>query len=171
MANDEQSDLAAFDAERDANSDADSGDVSDPAGDGGPGGDTAGSAPVGRVANLDKSERVELGVDLLAHVEAESLSLSEAVDRIETVTTNPALTREILDTAELRGVIEREEGRIRTRRGGTYVRFEQQVVEREGDYECRRCGASLSTGHFVQFQSGELGPFGPSCVRKVLGRE
>ncbi|RLM57634.1 MarR family transcriptional regulator [Halobellus sp. Atlit-31R] len=123
------------------------------------------------VAELSRDERVELGVDLLAHVEAESFSLSAAVDRIETVTTNPALTREILDTAELRGIIERGEGRLRTRRGGTFVRFEQQVIEREGDYRCRRCGASLSTGHFVQFESGELGPFGPSCVRKVLGRE
>ncbi|WP_394348810.1 DUF5830 family protein [Halobellus captivus] len=123
------------------------------------------------VAELDRTGRVELGVDLLAHLEHESLSLSEAVDRIESVTTNPALTREILDTAELRGVIEREDGRLRTRRGGTYVRFEQQVVERTGDYECRRCGASLLTGHFVKFEAGELGPFGPSCVRKVLGRE
>ncbi len=184
MADDEQSDLSTFDAGSDADSGADSdtnrgadggaesGDANDSGDDSpGPAGDTDGSSPVGSVADLDKSERVELGVDLLAHVEAESLSLSEAVDRIETVTTNPALTREILDTAELRGVIERDEGRLRTRRGGTYVRFEQQVVEREGDYECRRCGASLSTGHFVQFQSGELGPFGPSCVRKVLGRE
>ncbi|MGQ4554886.1 DUF5830 family protein [Halobellus sp. GM3] len=123
------------------------------------------------VAELDRSARVELGVDLLAHVEVESLSLSEAVDRIETVTTDPALTREILDTAELRGVIDREGGRLLTRRGGTFVRFDRQVVRREGDYQCRRCGASLSTGHFVRFESGELGPFGPSCVRRVLGRE
>ncbi|WP_336025590.1 DUF5830 family protein [Halobellus salinisoli] len=123
------------------------------------------------VAELDQRERVELGVDLLAHIETESLSLSDAVDRIESVTTNPSLTREILDTAEMRGIIEREEGRLRTRRGGTYVRFEQQVVERDGDFECRRCGASLSTGHFVRFEAGELGPFGPSCVRKILGRE
>jgi len=122
------------------------------------------------LADLDREERVELGVDLLAHLEHESLSLSEAVDRIETITTNPALTREILDTAELRGVIDREEGRIQTRRGGTFVRLEEQVVRREGDYECRRCGAGLGTGHFVRFEAGELGPFGPECVRKVLGR-
>ncbi|WP_188788420.1 DUF5830 family protein [Halobellus salinus] len=111
-----------------------------------------------------------LGVDLLAHLERESLPLPEAVDRIETITTTPALTREILDTAELRGVIDREAGRIRTRRGNTFVRFEEQVVRREGDYECRRCGAGLGTGHFVRFDAGELGPFGPECVRKVLGR-
>lgn len=113
----------------------------------------------------------ELAVDLLAHLEADELPLSAVVDRIETVTTSPALTREILETAESRGVIERTEGRIRTRSGGTFIRFESQVIARDGDYECRRCGASLSTGHFVQFESGELGPFGSSCIRKVVGRE
>jgi hypothetical protein len=71
----------------------------------------------------------------------------------------------------MRGVIERDGARVQTRRGGTFVRFESQVTVREGEFECRRCGAGLSTGHFVQFESGELGPFGSSCVRKVLGRE
>jgi len=118
-----------------------------------------------------REEKRELGLELLAHLEDEELSLAETIDRLEAVTTSPALTREILDDAEKRGLIEREDGRLRTRTGGTYVRFESGVVEREGDYDCRRCGASISTGHFVQFESGELGPFGPSCVRKVLGRE
>lgn len=108
---------------------------------------------------------------LLAHLEHEELPLPEAVDRVETVTTSPSLTREILDAAEKRGVIERDEGRLRVRHGGTHVRFEEQVVTRDGSFECRRCGASISTGHFVRFDAGELGPFGSSCVRKVLGRE
>ena len=116
-------------------------------------------------------DTVELALDLLAHLEHDELSLAEVVDRIETVTTNPSLTREILDEAERRGILERADGRIRVRRGGTFVRFESQVVTREGEFECRRCGASISTGHFVQFDSGELGPFGSSCVRKVTGRE
>lgn len=121
---------------------------------------------------MDERERTkELGLELLAHLEEEELSLAETIDRLEAVTTSPALTREILDAAEKRGLIERDGARLRTRTGGTFVRFESEVVEREGDYDCRRCGASISTGHFVQFESGELGPFGPSCVRKVLGRE
>jgi hypothetical protein len=123
------------------------------------------------VGEMDAGERVELALDLLAHLEADDLPLAAVVDRIETVTTNPSLTREILDTAELRGIIDREGGRIRTRRGGTYVRFEQQVVERDGEFDCRRCGASISTGHFVRFDAGELGPFGSSCIRTVLGRD
>jgi len=113
----------------------------------------------------------ELGVELLGHLEADDLSLSAAIDRIETVTTSPSLTREILDTAEKRGVIDRDDGRIRVRRGGSFVRFESQVVARDGDFECRRCGAGLSTGHFIQFETGELGAFGSDCIKKVVGRE
>lgn len=118
-----------------------------------------------------RQTKLELGVDLLAHLEADELDLAAAIDRLETVTTNPTLTRNILDTADKRGIIDREDGRIRTRCGGTFVRFESQVTVRDGNFECRRCGAGLSTGHFISFESGELGPFGSSCIRKVLGRD
>jgi len=137
-------------------------------------------APAGRINSVavpdgdvpdDERDPVELGVELLAHLEHASLSVAAAMDRIETVTTNPALQREIIDTAAMRGVIERENGVVRPRSGGTYVSFETDVVVREGEFSCARCGASLSTGHFVQFDGGELGPFGSTCVRKVLGRE
>lgn len=123
------------------------------------------------VAALDRTERVELGIDLLAAVGADDIDLAEAVDRVETVTSDPSLTREILDTAERRGVIERDGGRIRTRRGGGVAREAPGVVRREGEFRCRRCGAGLSTGHFLRFESGELGPFGPECVRRVAGRD
>jgi hypothetical protein len=171
-----QSDLSAFEVGSDGDADGECGrdgaESGDRAGTTNPShdGPDAGPAADRPVSEMDREERIELGVDLLAHLEADELPLSAAVDRIETVTTNPTLTREILDTAELRGVIDREEGRILTRRGGTFVRFERQVVRRDGDFSCRRCGAGLSTGHFVRFDSGELGPFGSSCIRKVLGR-
>ncbi|QKG94061.1 MarR family transcriptional regulator [Halorubrum salinarum] len=118
-----------------------------------------------------RDEKLELGVELLAHLEREELDLAAAVDRIETITTSPALTRDILDAAEKRGVIDREGARLRVRTGRTYVEYDSQVVAREGDFECRRCGASISTGHFVELDAGELGPFGSSCIRKVTGRE
>ena len=124
----------------------------------------------GRRATSGITETVEVGVALLAHLEDERLSLAETVDRIETVTTDPAVTREILDTAELRGIINREEGIVRPR-SGAFVSFERDVVRREGEFTCQRCGASLSTGYFVQFDAGEHGPFGPSCIRKITGRE
>jgi len=131
----------------------------------GGGSNAAGTTPAGEAART-----VEVGVALLAHLEDAELSLADAVDRIETVTTDPALTREILDTAELRGVIDREDGLVRPR-SGSFVSFERDIVRREGEFTCRRCGASLSTGHFVQFDAGEHGPFGSSCIRRVTGRE
>lgn len=118
-----------------------------------------------------EGDPVELGVQLLAHLEHEELSVAEAMDRIETVTTNPGLQREILDTAAMRGVIDRADGLVRPRTRGAYVRFDADVVVREGEFDCARCGASISTGHFVQFDGGELGPFGSTCIRKVLGRD
>lgn len=117
-----------------------------------------------------EGDPVEVGVSLLANLEHEELPLAEAMDRIETVTTDPALVREILDTAERRGVIERADGLIRPQRG-TYVRRQRDVVRRDGDFSCRRCGADLTTGHFIRFESGEHGPFGSECIRKVTGRE
>lgn len=122
----------------------------------------------------DSQRRVtkrELGVELIEHLEADELSLSAVIDRLETITTSPSLTREILDTAERRGLIAREDGQIRVRRGGSFVRFERQVVTRDGEFTCRRCGAGLSTGHFISFETGELGPFGSDCIRKVVGRD
>lgn len=121
----------------------------------------------------ETADPVELGVTLLAHCEDAKLSVADAVDRLETITTEPRLTREILETAEQRGVIERDEqaGVVRPTTG-QYVSFESQVVIREGEFTCRRCGTGLSTGHFIRFEDDrELGPFGSSCIRKVTGRE
>jgi hypothetical protein len=115
------------------------------------------------------TDDVELGVELLAHLEGE-VTVKEAIDRIEAITTDPHRTREILDTAEKRGVVERAEAVLRPT-GSAYVSFESDVRRREGAFTCRRCGASISTGHFIAFEAGEHGPFGSSCVRKVTGRD
>ena len=119
----------------------------------------------------DREATIELALELLAHLEQPELELATLVDRIETVTNDPHMTREILDQAETRGIIDRDGAQIRTRRGGTFVRFESQVTVRSGEFTCRRCGASIENGHFIQFDAGELGPFGSSCIRKVTGRE
>jgi len=92
------------------------------------------------------------------------------IDRLETVTSDPTVTRTILDRAELRGLIERDDGIVRPK-SRQYVRFEQDVSTKEGEFTCRRCGSGLSTGYFIDLEAGELGPFGSSCIRKVTGRE
>ncbi|MFB6353348.1 MAG: DUF5830 family protein [Halobacteriales archaeon] len=117
-----------------------------------------------------EGDPVELGVELLGKLEHEEVSLAEAVDRLETITTDPALTRRILEAAEAEGVIERDGGTVKPR-SGSFVRFTSEVVSRAGEYTCRRCGAELATGYFIELEAGELGPFGSSCIRKVTGRE
>lgn len=131
----------------------------------------AASTPTDPEPPSNRAAKRELALELLAHLEDDELGLSAVIDRIETVTTSPSLTREILDSAEKRGLIDRDGARIRTSAGGSFIRFESDIVAREGDFECRRCGAGLSTGHFIRFEAGELGPFGSSCIRKVVGRE
>ncbi|WP_321112253.1 DUF5830 family protein [Halorussus salinisoli] len=118
----------------------------------------------------DDADPVEVGVELLSKLEHPELTVAEAVDRIETVTTHPATTRKILDEAEKRGFIEREDGIVKTT-GGGYVSFQSEVVTKEGDFSCRRCGASISTGYFIELDAAEHGAFGPECIRKVTGRD
>lgn len=113
---------------------------------------------------------VEIGVELLAKAEDAELPLAEAMDRLDAVHTAPTIQREILDTAEKRGVVERDDGVLRTT-GGGYVSQTTDVVTRDGDYSCRRCGTGLSTGYFIDLDAGELGPFGSECIRKVTGRD
>jgi hypothetical protein len=115
-------------------------------------------------------DQVELGVQLLERLEHAELPLAAAIDRIETITSNPATTREILDVAEMRGAIERKDGIVHIA-SGNFLSFQSEVIKKDGKFSCRRCGANISTGYFMKMQAGELGPFGSSCIRKVTGRD
>lgn len=114
--------------------------------------------------------RVVEGLELLRVAADDEMGLAEAVGRIESVTSEPAVIRKTLDRAELEGIIAREDRKIRTK-NNLHFSFEEDVVEKEGDYTCRRCGSSLSTGYFVVSGPVDVGPFGPQCIRKVLGRD
>jgi hypothetical protein len=114
-------------------------------------------------------DTVEAGVELLAKLERE-VTVAEAVDRIEMLTSNPSTTRAILEEAARRGVVERDGGTV-TPTTTAHVEFESEVVQKEGEFTCRRCGADVGTGHFVRLDNAEIGPFGSSCVRTVTGRD
>nr|WP_188869877.1 DUF5830 family protein [Halarchaeum rubridurum] len=113
---------------------------------------------------------VELGVALVERLEDDELSMAALMDRVETVSTHPRIVREIIEAAEERGLIERDGATVRPQ-GGGYVRFGADVVTKEGEFSCRRCGTGLSEGYFIRLDTGEIGPFGSSCIRKVTGRE
>ncbi|WP_254863644.1 DUF5830 family protein [Halovivax gelatinilyticus] len=115
-------------------------------------------------------ERVERGLALLARLEHESLDLARVIDRLEAISTDPAVIRTTLDTAETRGIIERDDATVRPK-SSQYLRFGQDVIAKEGEFSCARCGSSLSTGYFMNLEAGEIGPYGSTCIRKVTGRE
>lgn len=119
---------------------------------------------------MSEDDVVELGVQLLSQLQHEELTLAETIDRIETITTNPTVTRKILDEADRKGIIERENGIVMPRRGHL-VSFESPVITRDGDFTCQRCGAPVTEGYFLQLEAGEHGPFGSSCIKKVTGEQ
>lgn len=123
-----------------------------------------------RPGDPEVDDPIELGVQLLARLEHAELSLADALDRIEAVTTVPSTQRAILEEAEARGVVEREGETVRPQ-GTAYVSFEADVVTKEGEFSCRRCGTGLSTGYFIRLDAGDVGPYGSTCIRKVTGRE
>ena len=116
----------------------------------------------------EDSDPVAVGVALLERLEHAELSVADAIDRVEAVTTVPRVQRRILERAEREGVIERDGTTIRPA-SDAFVRFESEVTSREGEFVCERCGAALSTGYFLRLDPGEVGPYGSSCIRKVTG--
>ena len=119
---------------------------------------------------MTREETIERGIALLSLLEHAELPLAEVMDRIELVTSEPHLQQAIITRAEEEGVIERDGVTIRPRTH-EFLRFSSDVRTKEGEFSCRRCGASCRTGYFIVFEDSELGAFGSSCIRKVTGRE
>ena len=119
---------------------------------------------------MARGDPVELGVELVEKLEYDRLPLAAVLDRIETITNDPHVTRTILEEAERRGIIDRDGDVVHVRSRG-FIRFESEVVTKDGEFSCRRCGTGLSTGYFIRLEAGDLGPFGSSCIRRVTGRD
>lgn len=134
------------------------------------GSETSADAEVG--SNPDPNpDPVELGLALLERFVDDEVSVADAITRLESVTTHPRTQRRILDAAVERGIIEREGSRIRPTGSAGRIEFETEIITKEGDFTCRRCGTGITTGYFLNLDAGELGPYGSSCIRKVTGRE
>lgn len=119
----------------------------------------------------EDDDPVELGLALLERFADDELSVADAITRIESVTKHVRTQREILDQAVERGIIERDGSRIRPIGTASPIEFEKEIITKEGDFTCRRCNTGLSTGYFLNLPTGELGPYGSSCIRKVTGRD
>lgn len=111
--------------------------------------------------------------DALAVLEAiapQEPSVADAVDALEAVVEESGHIRTVLDRAVAKGIIERGDRRIRPAGDAPRRGRRGAIVTKEGDFACRRCGRSLSTGYFLRVDGAEVGPYGSTCVRKVTGR-
>ncbi|MDY7081531.1 MAG: DUF5830 family protein [Halobacteria archaeon] len=122
----------------------------------------------------DVDTDIQLALELIRSLEYDRIALPALVDRIELVTDDPETTRRIIERAKKDEVLNETDGEenellLTTRR--TTLDFEDDVISKEGDFSCQRCGKSLSTGYFIDYDSGEVGPFGSTCIKKVTGRK
>ena len=117
---------------------------------------------------MPRDDRTARALALIAAVETEMLSLKQLVDRIELISSSPQETRAILDAATRRGLIDRDGAQIALRDRSVAPAVTPEVIVRAGDFECRRCGRQLAEGHFIILAGGEVGPFGATCVARVL---
>ena len=96
------------------------------------------------------------------------MTLSKAIGLIEIVTKDPHLTRQILEEGERRGVIKRDGTRVRLL-DNVSGDYRSKVKTKSGEFVCGRCGSRLSKGYFIVSNGREWGPFGPTCVKKIIG--
>ncbi|WP_456475137.1 DUF5830 family protein [Candidatus Pyrohabitans sp.] len=113
-------------------------------------------------------KKVEQALMLLTSVGAESISVKEAVEIVQLVTTVPELVRRAITTAEKRGLVKREGGRliIRERVLGQGKRY-PEVKRLECDAQCIRCGRRISTCYYLLAAESELGPLGSECIKRL----
>ncbi len=114
---------------------------------------------------------LERGLAVLEALVMRDPPVPAIVDALESLFDGPDAVREVLTTAERRGLIEREAKRIRPGPNHTPPSDRTRSIHtKEGEFTCRRCGQHLSTGYFVSVATEELGPYGSTCVRKLTGR-
>lgn len=107
--------------------------------------------------------RVERALGLLAAVKEKEISVKEAVELIELIT--KAHVKEVLKTAEERGVITRDKKRVVISEG---FEFEAPKIKKAScESNCMRCGRVITSCYFICFFDDEIGPFGGGCIRKL----
>lgn len=103
----------------------------------------------------------------------DEMTMADIVDRIEIITTDPHVVRQVIETAEHEGIIEveRRDGRVTTNVSEMDTeKFRSLIITKEGEFSCTRCGQGLKKGYFIRRRENvEVGPFGPECVKKVTG--
>ena len=116
---------------------------------------------------MEAEQKVEQALMLLASIDAESISLKEAVEIVELVTAVPELVRRTIAIAEERGIIRREGSTLMVKeRAGARGR-RALVRRRKCSAQCVRCGRRISNCFFILIAGSELGPLGSECIKRL----
>lgn len=114
---------------------------------------------------------IDRGIEVvvaLAHAEP---TIADLVDALEGVVDGPDQIRTVLRRAEDEGLIEREQSSIRPGREPVDSDRRGRIIKRDGEFSCRRCSRSVTTGQFVRIGETEIGPYGSTCIRRITGRD
>lgn len=109
-------------------------------------------------------DKVEQALQLLGMLRGKEITVKEAIEVIELVTSVPELVKETLRRAEERGLIKREKNRIII---SDAIEFNAKIRKVKCESNCRRCGRKITNCYFIVLDS-ELGPFGSECIKKLI---
>ena len=110
--------------------------------------------------------KVEDAIHLLAASGNRVMKVKDAVEIIEMVTKHPDAIKEVLKTAEVMGLIKRDEMRIFI--SGDVEDFPKPKIKKvDCESSCRRCGIKLKNCFYIELDDRRLGPYGSECVSKI----
>lgn len=114
---------------------------------------------------------IDRGLEVVAALAPMEPTVADLVDALEMVCPGPDEIRAVLELAEDDGLIEREASTIRRGRSLAPSARRGQIIRRDGEFSCRRCGRRVTTGHFIKVGTTEVGPYGSTCIGRLTGRE
>ena len=113
---------------------------------------------------------LQRGLEVVAAIAPMEPSVADLVDALEGVLDGPDDIRRVLEQAEQRGMIEREEARVTTGSQAATGFRTGRVIKRLGEFSCRRCSRQVTTGHFLRVGETEIGPYGSTCIDRITDR-
>jgi hypothetical protein len=110
---------------------------------------------------------IEDGMLFLLSSKKKVITVREAVEIIEMVTKNPKMIKNVLKTAEERGLLTRNGVNLIISEGAS--RFPNPWIKRvDCESACKRCGVRIKNCFYVQIDDREFGPYGSECVNRIL---
>ncbi len=116
---------------------------------------------------MDNSKSIlkERCIQLLSIIEQKRISYPELIDILELVTLDLEVKKEVIREAQEKGIL-RKEGKNIILYNFEEQKFKPNIIRRELEDRCRRCGRTITKCYYIEFLDSELGPYGSSCIKK-----